>query len=163
MAIDFHEFVDSKQRKAKKHLEIVSKLLEENGFRIVNKLDERDEPHIFVYGQEENLSFDGIRIYEIGGDIAYRIQKEAHTHPYGKAYSIPIEKMFDDLLGEEDMTDEIMGKEIAQSVTSEIKDFFKQSYEAERKGPPEIDPLGKVNMRSTGTDYANQVTNIANR
>jgi len=163
MKTDFYEFVDSKKRKARKHLDLVKQLLERGGFQVVDKLEERNEPHIFVFNPEGNLTFEGIRIYEIGGEIAYRIQKEPHTHPYGKAYSIPIEDMFNDLLGEDDIDDKKMGKEIAEAVVSEIKDFFKQSYEAEKKGPPRVDPLGQVNMRSTGTDYANKVTDVQNR
>jgi len=163
MTIDFYEFVDAKQRKAKKHLELVKQLLERGGFQIVDKLEERNDPYIFVFNPEGNLSFEGVRIYEIGGDIAYRIQKEADTHPYGKAYSIPIEKMFNDLLGEDEMNDEKMAEEIAKSVIGEVKDFFKKSYDAEKKGPPQLDPLGQVHMRSTGTDYANQVTDVGKR
>jgi hypothetical protein len=163
MKTDFHEFVDAKQRKAKQHLELVKQLLERGGFQVIDKLEEREEPYIFIFNPEGNLSFEGIRVYEIGGDIAYRIQKESHTHPFGKAYSIPIEKMFDDLLGEDDMDDQKMGEEIAQSVVSEIRDFFEKSYEAEKKGPPSLDPIGQVNMRSTGTDYANKVTSVGKR
>ena len=56
------------------------------------------------------------------------------------------------------MEDDKIGKEITEAIISEIRDFFKRSTNAEKKGPRETDPLGKLHMRSTGTDYANTVT-----
>lgn len=161
-AFHFSDFVDRKERTSRKHLELVKQMLEQSGFRIVDKMKTRNEPHLFVFNPQNNLSFDGVRVYEIGGDIAYRIQKEATTEPFGKAYPIPVEKMFEDLMGEDDMDDEQIGKEIIKSVISELKEFFEKSYDAERKGPPAQDPLGKVHMRTSGTDYANNVTSSQN-
>ena len=65
--------------------------------------------------------------------------------------------MFEDLLGEDDMDEDKMGKEIMDSVLKELKEFFKKSFEAEHQGEPTTDPLGKVHMRTTGTDYSQQV------
>ncbi len=164
MSSTFREFVDSKQRSTRKHLNLVKKIFEKEGFRINDKLGERDDPHIFVFNPDRNLSFDGIRVYEIGGDVAYRVQKESETHPFGKAYPLKIEKMFDDLQGEEDMDDNKIGQEIIKSVTSEIKDFFEKSFKAEKEGPDKgYDPLGQVHMRTTGTDYGDKVGNNQNR
>ena len=163
MTTTYREFVDNKQRKAKKHLGLVKRLLEKQGFQVTDRAEERDDPHIFVFNPDKNLSFDGVRIYEIGGDIAYRVQKEAETHPFGKAYSLPIEKMYEDLLGDEEDEDKI-GEEIIKSVSSELKEFFEKSAKAEKDGPwGAEDPLGKVYARSTGTDYSNQVHNIEKR
>lgn len=161
-SFQFNEFIDKKTRKAKKHLSLIKKMLEQGGFQVTDKLDEREDPYIFVFNPNNNLSFDGVRVYEIGDEIAYRIQKEARTHPFGKAYPIPIEQMFEDLLGE-DMDDSKIGKEIIKSVVNELKEFFDKSYQAEKKGPPKEDPLDKIHTRTTGTDYSNQVTDVQNR
>ncbi len=164
MSSTFVEFVDSKQRSAQKHLNIVKKIFEKEGFRISDQLGERNDPHIFIFNPDKNLSFDGIRIYEIGGDVAFRVQKESETHPFGKAYPLPIEKMFDDLQGEEDMDENKIGEEIMKSVISEIKDFFEKSYKAEKEGPDNgYDPLGQVHQRTNGTDYGDKVTGSQNR
>lgn len=161
--MDFYEFVDAQQRRAKKHLKIIKEILEQADLQVVDKLEERKDPYIFVFSPHKNLSFEGVRIYEVGGELAYRIQKEPDTHPYGKAYVLPVEEMFNDLLGEEGMNDKKIAKEISESIVKELKDFFKKSYEAENSGPPREDPLDQVNMRSTGTDYSNKVMNIDNR
>ena len=164
MTKTYTEFVDSKQRATRKHLNLVKKIFEKEGFRISDKLGEREDPHIFVFNPDKNLSFDGIRVYEIAGDVAYRVQKEVETHPFGKAYPLPIEKMFDDLQGEEDMDEEKIGQEIIKSIVSEVKDFFEKSYKAEKEGPDQgYDPLGQVHMRTTGTDYGSKVHNFQNR
>jgi hypothetical protein len=157
--LEFHEFLDQKKRKARKHLKIVKGLLEQGGFKVEDKMDEQDGAYLFVHNPRKNLSFDGVRVYEIGGELAYRIQKESTTHPYGKAYPLPIDDMFEDLLGEDGMKDEDIGQEIMTSIINELKSFFNKSYEAEKKGPPVSDPLGKIHARAGGAgDYANTAT-----
>lgn len=152
----FEEFVAEQQRTAKKRLNIVKGILENSGFNVVDKTQDKHDPFIFVYNAKNKLPFDGIRVYEIAGNFAYRVQKEVDTQPYGKAYSLPIEEMFEDLLGE-DMPDEKIGHEIMNFVAEEINDFFKRSYEAEKKTPPPTDSLNRVVDRSSGnSNYTNQ-------
>ena len=156
--LEFHEFLDKKKRDARKHLKLMKELFQQGGFKVADHLNEKDGAYLYLYNPKRNLSFDGVRVYEIGGDIAYRIQKEEATHPYGRAYCLPVPQMFEDLLGEEDMKDEQIGAEICKSVISEIKSFFDKSYEAEKRGPPVSDPLGKIHTRTGGGgDYANSV------
>lgn len=121
-----------KDREARKQLGLVRAVLEQSGFRVLDKLNDRDDPYIFVSSPNSNLSFAGIRIYKIGDEIAYRVQKEDDTQPFGNAYSLDIEEMYEDLLGE-DMDDEEIGKEIITAIGKEIEDFFKRSLEAEEK------------------------------
>ena len=160
--MQFREFVDKKERDTRRHLGLMRQVLEKGGFEIIDKIESRSSPYIFVQSPEGNLPFEGVRMYEIGGEVAYRIQKHKDTEPYGRAYAVPIEKMFEDLLGEEQMDDEKRGKEIIEAVVKELKEFFERSAKAER-AQPTVDPLGKVNMRSTGTDYANKVLDIKGR
>ena len=49
-----------------------------------------------------------------------------------------------------------------QAIVKELQQFFEKSYEAERElrtgdYDRDGDPLGRVMMRSTGTDYSNMV------
>ena len=155
----FNEFVDKKEREAKHHLKTIKKLLAFEGLKVVDYLGEED-PYIFVRNPGQNVTFDGIRIYQIGSQIAFRIQKEEGTEPFGKAYPLDIEKMFDDLM-ENNHKPEVAGKKVIEAVGNEIKQFFTRSAEAEKdlRGPEFSgnNPLGKIAIRSTGSDYANMI------
>lgn len=159
MPTTFREFVDKKTRHAKKQLNTLYKMLEKEGLSVSNHLED-DDPYVFLSSPGNRLSFDGIRLYKIGNDIAFRIQKESDTHPYGKAYSLDVEGMFDDYISDH-MDEEKAGKEVMKSVVEELRSFFNKSAEAEKElRDNEVDsvgdPLGKMMLRSTGTDYANQ-------
>lgn len=157
----FLEFVDKRTRQTKKQLEIIKRVLEKSGMSVVDFLEE-EEPHIFLKGSK-NLSFEGVRIYKIGGEIVFRVQKEEKTHPYGRAYPIDVEEMYDDILSDE-MNEEKAGKEVMKSISEEMKKFFNRSDKAEKEirsieFDKSSDSMGKVLASSTGTDYANQVLN----
>ena len=158
----FVEFVDKKTKDSQRQLGILKRVLEKNGMTVGNFLEE-DEPHIFLRANKKNLSFDGVRIYKIGGSIAYRVQKEEKTHPYGKAYPMDIEEMYDDMISEK-MDEEKAGKEVMKSLVQEIRKFMDKSSDAEKElrsiefdKSSNKDPMGNVVARTTGTDYANQV------
>lgn len=156
----FFEFIGKKKRKAKKQLGLVKKLLESKNMAVSDFLSEED-PYIFLQNTVKNPSFDGVRIYKIGESIAFRVQKEAKTHPYGKSYMLDIEGMYDDLISDH-YKEERAGMEIIESIVKEFQSFFKKSQEAEqdlRSGEfnRDKDPLGRVLVRQTGTDYSNIV------
>ncbi len=158
----FVEFVDKKKRKSKQQLELITKILRKEGLVIGNHLEE-DEPYVFLKSTNSGLSFDGIRIYKIGSDIAYRVQKEEQTHPYGKAYSLDLEGMYHDLLSD-NMNEEKAAKEVMKSVVQELKTFFEKSLNAEKElqigdYDKKTDPMGKILARNMGTDYSNMVHN----
>ncbi len=165
----FGDFVDKKQRESARQLKLLKQLLESGGLKVENFLDtdDRDDPYIFCFMPTRNGSFDGIRIYKIGEHIAFRIQKENQTHPYGSAYPLPIEDMFHDFLGEEDNVDQMKaGEKIIKSVIKEIRRFFDKSVEAEREErdqaiDQEKDNGGSPLVRTTGTDYSSLVYNKA--
>lgn len=127
----FVEFVDKNSRKARKHLEILRKVFEKEGFPTVSYTED-EEPYIFVKNPTNNLSFNGIRIYKIGDIIAYRTQREEATHPYGKAYSLDIEDIFNDFIAD-DMKEKEAGKEVIKAIIKEVNNFFSKSAEAEDK------------------------------
>ncbi len=155
----FLEFVDKRTRESKKQLDILKRVLEKGGMSVVD-FSEEEDPHLFLKGSK-NLSFEGVRIYKIGGEIVFRVQKEENTHPYGKAYSLQVEEMYDDILSDE-MDEEKAGKEVIKSISEEMRNFFNRSDKAEKEIRSiefgnNNDSMGSVLASSTGTDYANQV------
>ena len=155
----FLEFVDKRTRESKKQLDILKRVLEKGGMSVVD-FSEEEDPHLFLKGSK-NLSFEGVRIYRIGGEIVFRVQKEENTHPYGKAYSLQVEEMYDDILSDE-MDEEKAGKEVIKSISEEMRKFFNRSDKAEKEIRSiefgnNNDSMGSVLASSTGTDYANQV------
>lgn len=160
----FGEFVDKKKRESIRQLRLVKQLLEASGLKVENFLSvEDDEPYVFCHMPGNNGSFDGIRIYKIGDQLAFRVQKENKTHPYGKAYPLPIEEMFHDFLSDEDVDQRKAGKKVIESVVKEIRRFFDKSVEAEREERDQEnnmdDAHGNVLVRTTGTDYSSLVYN----
>jgi hypothetical protein len=155
----FLEFIDRKGREAKKQLEIVAKLLESQGLKVARFLDDED-PYIFLRNTGKKVSFEGVRVYKIGSQMAYRVQKAEKTHPYGKAYSLDLEEMFNDFLADK-LENEKAGKMVMKTVAEELQKFFKASASAEEElmtgdfGGD--DPMGKIVIKSTGTDYSNLV------
>lgn len=155
--IKFVEFIDKKERETKKQLKIIEQILQQHGMDVKNNLQD-DDPYLFVYNPQKNTFFDGIRIYKVGDQISFRVQKEEKTEPFGRAYPMNIEEMFEDLIT--DYKPEEAGKRIMMAVTTEVKKFFDRSAIAERELRDkefEKDPWGKVVVRSSdyGMDYSN--------
>lgn len=150
----FVEFIDRKHREAKKKLKLVKKLLETDNFEVVSRLDE-EEPYLYVRNTEADSNVGGIRIYEIGGSIAYKVQRTEDVQPYGDAYLLDLEEMFHDYMTETD-NEEKAGKQVIKSANREIKKFFQKSAEAE-SALLNKDPEQRVIMKTGGTDYASML------
>lgn len=155
--IKFVEFIDKKERETKKQLKIIEKMLLAHDMKVKNHLDD-DDPFLFVYNPKKNTFFEGIRIYKIGDQIAFRVQKEEKTEPFGKAYPMDIEEMFTDLIT--DYKPDDAGRRIMAAVTTEVKKFFEKSSLAERELRDkefDVNPWSKVVVRSSdyGMDYSN--------
>tara|TARA_Y100000034_G_C6825461_1_gene372129 strand:+ start:441 stop:965 length:525 start_codon:yes stop_codon:yes gene_type:complete len=166
MIRSFKDYMDVEDRKALRQLKIVQSLLEHSGMKVTDftKSEDDQNPYIFVYNTAGNKFFDGIRIYSIGKKLAYRVQKEERTHPFGTAYPLKIEEMFNDLIAEEDINQEKAGKEIIEQLPKILKKFFERSAEAEKEIiDQDIRDKSDENgagMRSTGgTDYSQTVHN----
>lgn len=157
----FGEFVDKKKREAFRQLRLMQKLLITKGFRVENFLNEDSrDPYIFCANPMKNTSFDGVRIYKIGDILAFRIQKESETHPYGNAYQIKIEEMFDDLMTEEDIDEKEAGKRVIEAVANEIRKFFKKTEEAEQEEREKSGSVGRgdsIDVRTTPSDYSSLI------
>lgn len=154
----FLEFVERKERESLRHLKLLSKMLK-NDFAIEEFLQNNKDPYIFVKvpSQYKSMSFKGVRIYEIGDCMAYRIQQESETEPYGTAYAIKIQEMFNDFMT--DMEEEKVLDEIKKQIVNEIKNFFAKTSKAEdemiNKG---MDQQNYI-MKAGGTDYSSMVLN----
>lgn len=150
----FLEFVDRKHREAKRKLRLVKKLLKKGKFEVISRLDE-DEPYIYVRNPLSASNIGGIRIYEIGGLISYKIQRTEDVHPYGDAYHLDFEEMFHDYMTEEDSEEEA-GKKVIKSTIRELNKFFEKTAEAESILMHQ-EPEPKVLMKTGGTDYASML------
>ena len=157
----FNDYVDRRSREAKEHLKIVKAVLEKHGMEVASHLDAED-PYLFVKDGDRHCSFDGVRLYVSEADtMAFRVQKEADTHPYGKAYALDVEGMYLDLIADKCDEDKA-GVQVAKGIVRSIKKFFEKSGEAERDiRAAELDgsgdPMGKVLIKGTGTDYSNMI------
>lgn len=162
----FLEFVDRKEREGKRQLKILGKLFESQGFE-AKEHTSADDPYLYVANPMKHASFDGIRIYKIGSTLAFRIQKEEKTHPFGRAYMLDVEEMYNDLLTDHHKPEDA-GKALVKSVAEEIKLFFNKQAKAENElkamfqGQGDMkDPFNRVVVRASGTDYSNMVTSKA--
>jgi hypothetical protein len=162
----FGEFITKKKRDSIKELNLVEKILKKHGLQVENHLSDSDgdDPYVFCYNPSKEGSFDGIRIYKIGDKIAFRVQKESQTHPYGRAYPIDIEQMYNDFLEDEDTSEDKAGKKVIEAVVKEIRKFFEKSVEIERDERKSAfgDPSGSgekdgIALRTQGTDYGNLI------
>jgi hypothetical protein len=165
----FGDFCDKKKRESIRQLRILKQLLEKSGMKVVNFLesDGDNDPHIYCMNPTKSGSFEGLRIYKIGDQLAFRVQKESDTHPYGSAYPLPVEDMFQDFLSDEGIDQHKAGKKVIEAVNSEIRRFFDKSVEAEREDRERNietgqDGAGNVLMRSSGTDYSSLIYNKGN-
>lgn len=158
--------MDKKRREGLKQLSLLKQLLERTGMKTESFLDngEVDEPYVFCWSPSGGSSFGGIRIYKLGNQIAFRVQKENKTHPYGSAYPLNVEEMFNDFISEEQVDEKKAGDMVIEHVAKEIKNFFEKSLNAERDEregliDKEKEAAGSVLVRSTGTDYSSLVYN----
>ena len=157
---NFHEFIDKKARQAKKELEVIKNVLEHKGMKVSDHTDD-EEPFIYIAAKGD-LSFGGIRVYKIANSLAFRVQKEESTHPYGSAYPLDCGEMYTDLLSDK-MDETSAGKKVIEAIAEEIKRFFDKSAKAEKdlrssEIDQQRDPMGRITIRGSGTDYSSMVT-----
>lgn len=157
----FTEFVDKKARETKRQLKLIQEIIKKDGLEVKNHLTDSD-PYIYIEDPGKQLSFGGMRIYKIGSSISFRIQKEEKTHPYGTAYPLDIEEMYDDLLSD-DTSRKKAGSIIMQAIIKEVRTFFTKSADAEkelRAGEfDRDDPMKSAFASNQGTDYHSTVHN----
>lgn len=149
----FASFLEKKSEESKKQLEIIRDVLVEGEFEISDFTKERD-PYIFCKSNKQDLDFEGIRIYKIGSSIAYRIQNESQTEPYGKAYSLNVEKAFENLIS--DMNEEKAAERIKKLIIQELNSFFEESQKAQEKiNAGNLDAQSQLITRNSVIDISN--------
>lgn len=150
----FLEFLSRKDREDKRRLGIISKALKKVDFQVKESIEEKD-PYIYVYSKEKDLKFEGIRIYPIGKNFAYRTQREKDTEPYGKAYELNLEDAFNDLMNE--YTEEKKaGIALIKNLGKQIKNFFDESLKAQNEMEDTTEQKPMV-LKTGGTDYSGMV------
>jgi hypothetical protein len=153
----FLEFIDRKQREAKRQLKIFEKSLRKGKLHVYSHIED-DDPHLFVKANNKKLSFEGIRIYHIGDGIAYRVQKLEKTEPYGKSYALNVEEMYNDFMSE-NMDEKEAAEKVMEAMVNEIKKFFHHSAQAEDKlRTGQKDGVGMI-VKTGGSDYSSTVLN----
>lgn len=159
----FSDFLNKKKRDDSKQLEILEKILRSKGLKTENFLESHEDPYIFCYAPSKNCSFDGIRIYKIADTIAFRIQKESETHPYGKAYPLDVEEMFEDFLSDDHINRKEAAIKVMEEIAAGIRRFFDKSAEAEKEDKyGVIDDADNVALRSQANDYSTMIYNKGN-
>jgi|694.fasta_scaffold23718_5 hypothetical protein len=150
----FFDYVNRRLLNSKRKLKIIHKML--NSAKVKSKLSIKntDDPHLFVYSTDPGCDFEGIRIYAIGSNIAFRIQNRSDTHPYGKSYLLDFENVFNTFMSKKDAKAEDSGKEVMKHFVEEIKKFFKMSADAQNNFDKSDN---KLMLRNTGTDYSSNV------
>ena len=149
----FSSFLDKKHKQIRKELEVIRDVLKEGNFKVEDFLCD-NSPYIFLQNTENGLDFDGVRIYKVGSNLAYRIQKENKTEPYGAAYSLDIEDLFSELIT--DMDENKAAEQVKKAIIEEFKNFFKKSVEAQQEiESGALDPLSKVLVGSSHGDLSN--------
>jgi len=149
----FSSFIDKKNARAREELEIIRDILKDGGLKVQDFL-KSDSPYIFLSSPQEGLNFEGVRIYKVGSNLAYRIQNENSTEPYGQAYSLDLEDIFSDLVS--DMSGEKAADKIKEAVVDEFKNFFKKSSEAQQElNSTPGDPQSKIMVNGSAGDISN--------
>jgi hypothetical protein len=157
----FLEFVNKQRRDGKRHLTILEKVFKHRKMSCKSFMDE-ENPYLYLM-TPNNDSFGGVRVYQIGDSIAYRVQKQENTEPFGRPYLLDLEEMYEDFMMD-DIKEEEAAKRIIEAVADELTRFFRKSKEAEEdfrdmQFDRQTDSMGKIILRPTGTDYANTVFN----
>ncbi len=158
---NFFEYVDRKQRQVVRQLKIVKRILAQAGLQVASHLDfhHKEEPYLYVYNPNSDTKF-GLRVYGVGEELAYRLQRKEKTHPYGKPNRLIVADMWDDFKAE-GKDDTAAAEEVIKAVGEEVADYFKQSAKAEKKSSHikmDQSPLGG----STPSDLTNPAIDIAN-
>lgn len=154
MTHKFFDYINRKLISSKRKLRIIHKILDQAKVKTKLFLKNTDEPHLFVYSTDNNCDFEGIRIYPIGRNLAFKIQNRSDTHPYGKAYLLDFENIYNTFMAEKDAEEEKAGKKVIKYFVEEIMKFFKMSAEAQSNFDKSDD---KLMLRNSGTDYSANV------
>jgi hypothetical protein len=151
-----------------KKLKLLLQAIKAAGLVAIDHTDNEKDPHIFLKAFPQPEEFDGVRVYILGHIVAFRVQKNEGTSPYGKAYLLDMQKIYEDLLEEEDPNTEEEKREtlkkLVRKIGDKIRNFWKDSIKDEEEQLK--DELGSMNRTDIGGamlapayggDYSNAV------
>lgn len=148
-------------------LKLLLSALTKAGMFVLDKTDMEKDPHLFVQAIPQPEEFEGIRIYILGNICAYRVQKLKDTEPYGKAYLLDLQGMYDDSIRElgtkgdkkfyiEDLLSKL-GNKLKKFYFDSIRD--EEEYIQSQLDGEDMTDIGSAMVVPTnGGDYANKVT-----
>lgn len=150
----FSSFLDIKNKNIIRELKIIKEILSKE-FLVEDFLN-KENPYLFLKFKNNQLQFEGLRIYKVGSNIAYRVQNYNDSEPYGKAYPLNLEEAFEDLVP--DSSEEEAAKIISDLLVNEFERFYELSCEAQNKNIANnfIQSNSAILIGNNG-DYSNSV------
>lgn len=159
----FLEFVSAKSDQKPENLGLLTVILRNDGLKVHEFLDDHKEPYIYVFNPLDDLSFQGVTVYKKGDVLAFRAQRYEDSQPYGAAYNIDMQGIYDDLLYDNKDKKQALDL-LCRKLCKNMRDFFRKSKKAEDealqsqlRSPEDKDGAGQIIIRNTGTDYSNQI------
>jgi len=111
-------------------LVLLKKVLEKGGLQVHDGTHDHLNPFLFVKAWPKPNSFEGIRFYMNGDILSFRVQKYQETQPYGQAYHMDVQKMFEDnILNKKDEKEALA--ETFKAIDQKVRKFFRDSKKAE--------------------------------
>lgn len=148
-------------------LKLLLAALTKAGLFVTDKTHEEKDPHLFVQAIPQPEEFEGIRIYILGNICAYRVQKLRDTEPYGKAYLLDLQGMYDDSIKQLGTKGDkkFYVEDLIKKLGAKLKKFYIDSIKDEDEylqsqldGDDRTDIGGAMIAPTNGGDYANKVT-----
>lgn len=159
----FNEYKNVLDDQTKNNLELLTRIFRKDGLKVHEFLDQKKDPYIYIFNPLDDLSFQGVAVYKKGNILAYRPQRYQDSQPYGAAYLIPIQDIYEDLVYKEKDKKEAL-KILCKKLCKDMRSFFRDSKKAEDdvlqsqlRSPQDVDGAGQIIIRNTGTDYANTI------
>jgi len=153
----FFEFFKRDEYESRKHLKLLKKVFSDDGMYSIDFTDgEHEEPYIYVAAPSD-VSYQGLRVYQKGNILAFRVQKNPKTVPYGTPVEIKIQNILDKILMDVDNEDDAV-ENLNKEICKIVKDFFKQTKTAEEKilnaelSDDSLDGFGQITIRNADNE-----------
>jgi len=161
--ITLQEFYNVLDDQKKTDLETLLRIFRSDGLKVHEFLDRKKDPYIYVFNPLNDLSFQGISVYKHGDILCYRPQRYQDSQPYGAAYLVKMQDIYDDLIYKEKEKSRALSV-LCKKLCKDVRSFFRQSKGAEdsimksqMRSPSDIDGTGQIVIRNTGTDYSDKI------
>ena len=159
----FLEFFTAMDSQAPDNLGMLTIIFRNDGLKVHEFIDDKSDPYIYIFNPLDDLSFQGVTMYKKGNILAYRAQRYEDSQPYGAAYNIDMQGLYEDLLYKE--KDKKKAIEIlCKTLCKKMREFFRKTKKAEDDilksnlmTPTDSDGAGQIIIRNTGTDYSNNI------